>query len=120
MPFQERRKHPRVSKNIPCELVVGSSTYTAQTKNLSCGGALCELPQIVPVMTKLGITFNLPALSQGAFRRAIRCVGVVVRQEPHPNEAGSNTYLTAIYFSELSQDDRKQIAEFVLQSMLSK
>ena len=120
MPFAERRKYPRIPETVSWKVTVGSSVYATQTKNLSCGGALCELPQVVPVMTKLEITFNLPALSQGVFRRPIHCVGVVVRQESRPSKTGPITYLTAIYFSELKQEDRQEIAAFVLQNMLSK
>lgn len=117
MPFSERRKYPRISETLPCQIQVGSSALVAQTKNISCGGALCQMNQPLPAMTKLEIVLKLPSLP-GSLPQSIRCVGVVVRQEP-PAPGKPPSYPTAIYFSEIKLEDRRRIAEFVLQSMLS-
>ncbi|MBI3615966.1 MAG: PilZ domain-containing protein [Candidatus Omnitrophica bacterium] len=114
----DRRKYPRISESIPCQIAVGSSSFVAETKNLSCGGASCQLPQPLPLMTKLEVILNLPP-SESSSSRPIRILGVVVRQEPASVSGGSASYLTAIYFSEIQLEDRRRIAEFVLQSMLS-
>ena len=119
MPFAECRKYPRIEKPVPCRVSVGPSDFQTQTKNLSCGGALCQLTQPLALMTKLDIAIDLPALKPRASRKWIRCRGVVIRQEPSTVVQGSPSYLTAIYFSELRPEDRRSIAEFVLQCMLS-
>ena len=119
MPFPERRKYPRVFESVPCELAVGPSSWVTQAKNLSCGGVLCLLSVALPLMTKLEVTLRLPKVGQGGVPEAIRCIGVVVRQEPDPTPGASPSFQTAIYFSDLEQEDRRRIAEFVLQSMLS-
>jgi c-di-GMP-binding flagellar brake protein YcgR len=109
MGFSEKRKYPRVAESVSCELTVAGDSVVAETTNISCGGALCRLTKPVPAMTQLDIAFKLPGSS-----RIIRCIGVVVRQE----QAGAE-YQTAIYFSNLKPEDRRLIAEFVLQSMLT-
>jgi len=119
MPFKERRKYARVWEAVPCRLSLGPSFLVTQTKNLSCGGVLCQLSQPIPAMTQLDILMELPVAPSDPPSRSIRCVGVVVRQEPQTEPEGSTSYLTAIYFSEIKQEDRRHIAEFVLKSMLS-
>ena len=118
MPFRERRKHPRAPEVVSCQLRAGSSSFTAETRNVSCGGALCYLAEPIPVMMQLEILLHVPApFSQGP-PVPIHCAGVVVRQTPC-TDVGKTGYLTAIFFSRLKAEDRKRIAEFVLQSMLA-
>jgi c-di-GMP-binding flagellar brake protein YcgR len=118
MNVSDRRKHPRVSENIPCQVSVGAQTLSAETKNISCGGALCVLPQEIPAMTRLDVLLELPSVPGfGALpRQAVRCHGVVVRQDRMPMEE-TPTFLTAIYFSDLAETDRRRIGEFVLRIM---
>ncbi|MBI3312223.1 MAG: PilZ domain-containing protein [Candidatus Omnitrophica bacterium] len=119
MPFADRRKHPRVPEHIPCEVSVGSEIYSTQTKNLSCGGALCVLSQSVAPMTKLDLVLEMPSVpGMGALpRQMVHCGGVVVRQDRMPLSENPE-YLTAIFFSDLKETDRRRIGEFVLRSML--
>lgn len=119
MPFADRRKHPRISEAIPCRAKLGACLYEAHTRNLSCGGALCQFLEPIPLMTKLEIAIELPPVSPGFSSHWIHCVGVVVRQDPQMGSEGARSYLTALYFSELKPEDRQEIAEFVLRSMLS-
>lgn len=119
MSSDERRKYPRVFESVPCRVILGPSAFVTETKNLSCGGALCYLNSPLPIMTKLDVALLLPSGTESSATRSIRCVGVVVRREPPVGSTGSPSYPTAIYFSQLAQDDRRRIAEFVLQSMLS-
>ena len=110
MGFSEKRKYPRVDETVACQLTVNGATFSAQTANLSCGGALCLFERSVAPMTQLEISFQL----SGSSTRMIRCIGVVVRQQQQ-----ARGFSTAIYFSDLRQEDRRHIAEFVLRSMLS-
>ena len=114
MPFEERRKYPRIAESILCRL----DGSPAKTKNISCGGALCEFPQQVALMTKLEIVLELPEVASPP-SQFVRCEGVVIRQDPTKDGQGILCYVTAIFFTRISQEDRKRIAEFVLQSMLS-
>lgn len=80
---------------------------------------MCALKQSIPPMTKLDVDLMLPALSTSPFPQRIHCVGVVVRVDPAADPVGSPTFLTAVYFSEIAPEDRRRIAEFVLDRMLS-
>ena len=120
MSFAERRQHPRVDESLSFQVAVDEQTIVAETKNISCGGAQCYLNHPVSEMTKLKISFALPPVGPSGSPKMIHCIGAVVRQEEVRNEqTGHATYLTAIYFSELKPEDKRRIAEFVLQSMLS-
>lgn len=115
----ERRKFPRVCETIPCQIGLGTSSLPAVTQNISCAGALCVLSQSIPLMTKLDIALMLPAVSSALSPERIHCVGVVVRVESAIDPGGERSFLIAIYFSEISPENRRRIAEFVLNSMLS-
>ena len=121
MPFSERRKYPRVFESVPCQVQVGPSALVTQAKNLSCGGVLCILSVSLPLMTRLEVILQLPGAGRGSPPGSVRCVGVVVRQEPQPPSSAGEapSFQTAIYFSDIKPEDRRRIAEFVLQSMLS-
>ena len=71
-------------------------------------------------MTKLVVCLEVPAvpLDGGPSVFRIRCAGVVVRQERSAAEEDPAPYRTAIYFSDLKPEDRRRLAEFILQSML--
>jgi hypothetical protein len=73
------------------------------------------------MMTKLEVTLQLPGVGRDSPLQPVRCVGVVVRQEPQPppHAGEASSFQTAIYFSDIKPEDRRRIAEFVLQSMLS-
>jgi len=116
MGFSEKRKYPRVQESVACDVAVGPRIFKAETRDLSCGGALCRLSHEVPPLTKLKINLALPAADQEQPTDSIQCLGIVVRQE----KADGQAYLTAIFFSDLKQEDRRRIAEFVLQSMFKR
>ena len=118
MGFNEKRKYPRVPAPVPCQVTLGPLAFTTQTRNISCGGAMCRISHRIPLMTKLEISLQLPDPARKKPAVAIRCMGVVVRQETQRSPSGSPSYLTAIYFAQLAQEDRRRIAEFVLHSML--
>lgn len=118
MPFKERRKHPRVSEAVPCHVTAGNSSFITQTRNVSCTGVLCHLAKPLPFMTQLSIVLQVPSSTPQIPSAPICCTGVVVRQAPCEEPQGAG-YLTAIFFSKLQTEDRKRIAEFVLQSMFS-
>ncbi|MBI3318332.1 MAG: PilZ domain-containing protein [Candidatus Omnitrophica bacterium] len=114
--FPERRKYPRAPETLSCGLTLEGERFFAQTRNISCGGVLAQLSRRLSPMTKLEVFLDLPPFPRDHAARRIRCVGVVVRQAEGLSTA---SYPTAIYFSEISQEDRRWIAEFVLASMLS-
>lgn len=119
MSFVERRKYPRIRQSVQCQVALGSDRLETSTENLSCGGALCSLSQAIAPMTQLEVLLDLPPPpGLGWPHQSVRCTGVVVRQDRLPL-AERPAFLTAIYFSDVSPEDRRRIGEFVLQCMLS-
>ena len=118
MGFSEKRKYPRAQESVSCQVAVGENSFQAETRNISCGGALCRFSHEVAPLTKLEMELQLPVSDQSAPAAPIRCVGIVVRQEPAQEGSSGHSFLTAIFFSELGQEDRRRIAEFVLRSMM--
>ena len=117
MAFAERRKYPRIDQAVPLKVATAQGEFLVETNNLSCGGVLCWFPESCQPMTKLDISLELPVPDPE--HRRIHCLGVVIRQEHRAEQRKTTPYLTAIFFSEISAVDRRRIAEFVLQSMLS-
>jgi len=73
----------------------------------------------LPLMTRLNVSFVLPQTGNGRPPAAIRCGGVVVRKDRSSGAAGSRSFVTAVYFSRIKPADRRRIARFVLERMLS-
>lgn len=119
MGFAERRKHPRVPAALAVRMSLGPKTFSARTRNISCGGTLFRVAHRIPLMTRLDITLKLSDFQSQTPALPIRCQGVVVRRQGFKSGGESSGYLTAIYFSQIKRIDRRRIAEFVLQSMLS-
>lgn len=105
--MRERRRYPRIEKVIPVTVGRGPGQMATQTVNLSCSGALCRLPAPMPPMTKVAVALALPA-------RLIQCTGVVVRCA-----RAQQAYEVALFFPEISRQDHRAIAEFVLDDMLT-
>ena len=109
----ERRRYPRIEKQLRIRVAEGPDRMAAQTVNLSCGGALCEVPHRISPMTKVVVALALP-------ERLIQCTGVVVRCETlrRTDGAGRGLYRLALFFTEVARADHRAIAEYVLDSML--
>ena len=120
-PFHERRRHPRVAESLPFQVGTAAHWVATRTINLSCGGALCVLPESVPVLTKLQVSLEVPVApaNGGPSVREVHCEGVVVRQQPSSTPGQASLFETAIFFSDLQPEDRRCLAEFILQRMLS-
>lgn len=104
----ERRRTPRVPHQAALSIVNPRQVIQAQTLDLSASGVCCLLNQPVPLMTKFQLHFTLPRAEE-----PVRCSGVVVRIEPHRRQDNGLGYEAAIFFSDLSDNDRKAINAFV-------
>ena len=106
----ERRRAPRASERLLLAMTDGTSTFQAETQNLSISGAYCTLDRFLPPMTKLDVQFELP---NGSPPMRVRCTGVVVRVEPVVANVERPRYHVAIFFTELSERGRAAIDQFV-------
>ena len=111
---QERRRHPRVTHRISCDLQNEQQALKAETLNLSACGAYCTVQEFIPPMTKLQVSLTLP---HGKSTSHVNCTGVVVRVEPMTTNLEHWKYRIAIWFSDLSDRNRSAISHFVEQRL---
>jgi hypothetical protein len=112
MRIRERRRYPRVKKNLPLKLRVGDFDVVTETENLSCIGTYCKVDRYVEPMTKLKILLLLPIRSRrSVVNKKVECEGIVVRSEPITDEG--HRYNIAIFFSDIKTKDRERISDYV-------
>ena len=109
--ISERRCSVRVAEELP--FTIGHQGYEIQATsvNISNNGVLCLVDRQIPIMTQLDIVFSLPtAVNFSLKERIVKAKGVVVRKE---EDAVSDKFFIAIYFSELKPNDQKVLNEFI-------
>lgn len=108
----EKRRHPRLKKSVPLKISGGDFDIVTETENVSLSGAYCKIDRYIEPMTKLKILMLLPLpYKKKIVSKKIECEGVVVRtKNPAP---GSNQYNIAIFFSDLTNKDKKVLSECV-------
>ena len=110
----ERRRYPRVKEELQLKLKAEDFDAVAETMNLSCIGAYCQLKKYIPLMTSVKIALTLPDGTQATEIQYAECSGVVVRVEKVPSpDTTASVFNTAIYFNELAQSEKEKIAKFV-------
>lgn len=110
---QERRRYPRVEKNIAIKLKDKDVDFVTETENISCIGAYCQIDSYLPILTKLKITLLLPRSKKSQSAKRIVCEGSVVRVERSHALLENNKYNIAIYFNEIAKGDMKLIDAYV-------
>ncbi len=105
--MQERRKHPRINKNLPLKIFYSEKSIVTQTVNLSCNGAYFSTNKNIPLMTKLGITILIP-------EKPIKCRGIVVRAEKSFQQGNSeNNYNIAVFFHDIQENERHKLKAYI-------
>lgn len=104
---EERRKYPRVRRELTGALQHDGPGVLNHIDNLSANGILCHTIKPVPLMTKLGMALDLPR----PFDKRLECEGIVVRCEPH--DSGDDHFKVAILFTHMEEDDRELLEHFV-------
>ena len=108
---QERRRHPRLAKNIPLKLCGEEIDVVTETRNLSCSGVYCQISRYLEPMTRFKVHLLLPFKQGGkVVTKKVSCQGVVVRVESQP---GNKYFNVAIFFNEIEKKDSKLIAQYV-------
>ena len=114
---QDKRRHLRVSLNVPLKVSSDHGDILTETKNLSCSGTFCRVSQRLEPMTKLKVHLLLPMRkSNKVTNKSITCQGVVVRVKAADE---GNYYETAIFFSDIAPKDSRTINDFI-ESMMEK
>lgn len=106
----ERRRQPRIPHKVSLRIAQEQGELIAETHNISASGAYCALNQFVEPMTKLDLHFEI-FLEEGPY--TVSCTGVVVRVEPEIIEGQKERYQTAVFFSDISEKDKKALEAYV-------
>lgn len=109
----DRRRFPRVDKNIAIKLKDKEVDFVTETKNISCMGAYCLIDTYLPILTKLLITLLIPKSKNAKAAKHITCEGTVVRVERANKALEGNMYNVAIYFNQISKRDMKLIDGYI-------
>lgn len=109
----DRRRYPRVEKNIAIKIKEKDVDFVTETKNISCIGAYCQVDTYLPILTKLKITLLLPRSKSSKSAKHVTCEGTVVRVERCPQPLEQNKYDIAIYFNQIAKSDMKLIDAYV-------
>lgn len=118
MAQKDRRKSKRVAARIAMRVRRAADAarkgLKAHSINLSSGGIYCRIPAFLPPLTKVTLSFELPGIPDGP-GKSITCSGVVVRCERYEDEEG---YQAACCFTDLTEEDKEFIEDFVTRQML--
>ncbi len=107
----ERRRHPRVSTDLPLQLTFKDTTVETHIRDLSNSGIRFQAPAPLPLLSRVQIALELPDANSSSVS-SLAITGVVVRCAE--TEAGDGPpFATAIYFEDLSERARSQLARFV-------
>ncbi len=108
----DRRKHPRLTKNLPLKLSLDGFDLVTETKNLSCSGAYCEINKYLEPLTKLQIILLLPFKKKDKIiTKKFSCQGVVVRADSVPLK--NSHYNIAIFFNDIQKKEMNKISDYL-------
>ena len=103
----ERRIHRRSFKSFKGMKDASDPGVVNHVDNISASGVLCHTEKPIPVMTKIGVTLDLPKPSDSS----ISCEGVIVRCDP--DQKGDDHFKVAIVFTKLNDADMAAIKKHV-------
>ncbi|MCF7887353.1 MAG: PilZ domain-containing protein [Candidatus Omnitrophica bacterium] len=114
--MNERRKYPRLEKNLPIKLKQTPDKdfdIATETTNISASGAYCAITKSIKPMTKLKLILLIPIHKSKVKKiRKINCQGVVVRKEK--NESNKKfPYRIGIFFNKIDNQDRKFLRSYI-------
>lgn len=110
----ERRRSPRVKREIPLKIRLDDYDLVGQTRDISCIGANCTVDKYIPLFSIISIILLLPLRMNNKNNICnVHCQGVVVRiEEDHQN---SKKYNIAIYFNRLRRTDKAKLLQYIEQ-----
>lgn len=106
----ERRKHLRISEELPFQIGHQGYEIKAKTINISEAGALCNIDKDIPILTQLSVALSLPSHNSSSKSRIIKAKGVIVRKQ---KDLAIGKITIAIYFSDMSVKDHQALDEFI-------
>ena len=110
----ERRRAPRVKRQIPLKIKIDDYDAVGLTHDLSCIGAYCTINKYIAPFELISVVFLLPLkMNNRSIVCNVRCRGVIVRTEKNPSNG--KEYNVAIYFNRLKQSDKAKLSQYVKQ-----
>lgn len=108
----ERRRYPRIKKELPLKIEADGYDFVTDTQNVSCVGAYCRVDKYIPPFTKIAVKITLPIATNDIDKNCnVECKGVVVRTEDE-KKGGFNI---AIFFNEIANKEREKISQYISQ-----
>jgi len=107
----EKRRHPRIRKNVPIKIKNIDFDIVTETKNISCTGAYCQIDRYLAPLTKIKARLLIPSRTKEK-HHIIDCEGIVVRVEKDDHNLESQ-YNIAIYFENIHKADITKIQRFI-------
>lgn len=109
----ERRGYPRARVDFALRIDDAISIIETRARDISCSGLYCQIKKAIPVMTRVAIFLLLPDPGEGGVGlREIKCQGIVVRNQLRA-ERDELLYDTAIFFTDLKENDKERIARYI-------
>ena len=114
MSTQERRKFPRTRLDLPLDLNLGEKAIPSRIYDISTSGIRFRTPASLPLMSRVQLAIELGLGSDSPLALS----GVVVRSDETPDDLGDpnpagGKYETAIFFDDLTDQDHRQLAQFL-------
>jgi hypothetical protein len=112
MVSEERRKSPRLEDEGLSLKLEGFDSVT-HTLNISPSGVYCKVEKELPLMSRLKLALVIPDPSKDGGMKNMEVTGVVVRQHPVVIDGVTKHYDVAIFFEDLSQQDKNAISAYI-------
>lgn len=117
--MKERRRYPRITASLSLKLSDSEYDVLTETRNISGNGVYCSIDRPIEPMTKLEIVILIPIKkNKKKAIKKISCKGIVIRKDCLRTN-GKHSYRIGIYFSEISDKDRKALVSFINSNSLS-
>jgi len=114
--MEERRKYPRLKFNVDVDYKIlrenGFIATKVETKDIGAGGICIVSLEKFDVGNSLSLKFSLPGVNKPI--KAIGRVAWVAEFSVGGDTPSHTAYDTGIEFTEISDDDREKINEYVI------
>lgn len=112
---RERRKAPRISAKLAMQITgADDSVLTTESINLSSSGIQFLSRAFLSPLTKVSLTILLAPFGRRLRReRMLRCEGIIVRCEEAPRARRETRYELACYFTDMVDEDREILEQYV-------
>lgn len=115
MADRERRSFPRIrEEGLSLKLNIGDFDVMTHTLNVSASGVYCKVEKEIPLMSRVRMVLMIPDVSgEDGPVKNLEVDGVVVREHPVIVNGRTKHYDVAIFFDNLSPENRETISGYI-------